>query len=290
MIRKAYRIGGLCLRLEADEPVRDTDFFPLFRVDDASLPDVTVRVLRQPLPQPEGAQALRTDRRRRVLAGGTAFDYTYFPDAVSRQRVPYACAVRQDDRVTLYADYPAPFWDAMLVDAVGLPDLLLERGAVIVHAAFTDAGTDGILFVGPPDRGKTTQALLWQQYRNAAVINGDRAVLKETPLGFAAYGVPFCGSSRQCLNEQRPVRAIVFPEKGVDNTVTALSPFEGFKRLIGCFSYTQADPAAQERALRLAERVATLCTCLRLVCRPDAGAVETLARTLGYPPADASTT
>lgn len=283
MIHKTYRIGGLCLRLEAGEPIRDADFFPLFRAE-GEAPDVTVRVLRQPLPQPEGVEALCTLRRSRILSGGTVYDYTYFPDTALKQSVAYACAERQGDRVTLWVDYDAPFWDTMLFDAMGLPNLLLERGAVIVHAAFIGVGANGILFAGPPNRGKTTQALLWRQYRNAAVINGDRAVLRQTPLGFAAYGVPFCGTSRLCLNEQRPVRAIVFPEKGDGNAVAALSPFESFKRLIGCCSYTQADPALQERAVRLAEHIAENCPCLRLVCRPDADAVETLARALGYGP------
>ena len=289
MSHKTYRIGGLCLRLEADEPIRDADFYPLFRAE-GDTPDVTVRVLRQPLPEPEGTETPCTSRRRRVVSDGTAYDYTYFPDAKLKKPVAYACAARQGDRVTLWVDYNAPFWDTMLFDAMGLPDLLLERGDVIVHAAYIGMETDGILFAGPQNRGKTTQALLWQQYRNAAVINGDRAVLREMPQGFTVYGVPFCGSSRLCLNEQRPVRAVVFPEKGDDNLVTALSPFESFKRLIGCFSYTQADSAMQERAVRLAERVAESCPCLRLVCRPDAEAVETLARALGYGPSDESTT
>ena len=284
MLPKTYRIGGVCLRLEADEPIRDADFFPLFRVDDACAPDVTVRVLRQALPQPDGEQTLRTDRRRKVISRGTAYDYTYFPDAVRKEPVAYACAVRQDDRVTLYVDYPAPFWDTMLFDAFGLPDLLLERGAVIVHAACVGTETDGILFAGPQDRGKTTQALLWRQYRGAAVINGDRIVIRETPQGFTLYGIPISGSSGECLNEQRPLRAIVFPEKGENNEIFSLPPFEAFKRLIGCFSYTQADPAKQERAVRMAERIATGCPCLRLVCRPDAGAVEVTANALGMFP------
>ena len=280
MTLKTYRIGGLRLRLEADEPIDDADFFPLFRTDYSAAPDVTVTVLRRPLPQPEVEELTRTDRRRSVRAGGTLYEYTCFPDPVRRQPVPYACAVRHGAEMTLYVDHSAPLWDTMLFNAIGLPDLLLERAAVIVHAAFIGAGEDGILFAGPPDQGKTTQALLWQTHRNAVVINGDRAVLRETPRGVTAYGIPFAGSSRLCRNEERPVRAIVFPEKDADNTVTALAPFEGFKRLIGCFSYTQTDPAAQDRALRMAERIATECRCWRLRCRPDAEAVAALAEAL----------
>ena len=55
---------------------------------------------------------------------------------------------------------------------------------------------------------------------------------------------------------------------------------EAFKRLIGCVSYTQADAAVRDRVLAMTERAAAGCRCLRLVCRPEEAAVETLARAL----------
>ena len=281
MTHKTYRIGGLCLRLESDEPIRDSDYFPLFRVEDGCRPDVTVRVLLQPLPRPGGVTVLRTNRRRRVLSGGTTYDYTCFPDAARLEHVPYACAVREGERVTLSVDFDAPFWDAMLFNAVGLPDLLIGSGAGILHAAYIDVGGEGILFAGPKHQGKSTQARLWQTGRNADVINGDRAVIREEENGFFAYSLPFCGSSRQCRNASSPVRAIVFPEKGDTIAVTPLSGMEAFKRLIGCVSYTHADPAVRDRALQLTERVAEACRCLLLVCRPEEESVEILAVALG---------
>ena len=281
MMNKTYRTGGLTLCLSSDVPVNDADFFPLFRVDDDMAPDHTVRVLRQPLPQPEGVEILRTNHRRRVVADGTAYDYTFFSDAEKLEHIPYACAVRQGAQITLFVDYAPPFWDTMLFDAIGLPDLFLENDAAIVHASFVGVGGKGILFAGPKRQGKSTQAELWKRHKNAVVINGDRAAVRASGGETLACSVPFCGSSRVCLNMQLPVRAIVFPEKGERNFVTPLSPMESFLRLIGCISYTQEDPAAKERALLIAERIVSSNTCLRLVCRPDAGAVEALASALG---------
>ena len=281
MTMKTFEIGGLRLRLEADEPVRDAGYFPLFRIDDGCPADVTVRVARRTLPRPRGETTVHTNRRRRILSGGRIYDYTCFADAARLEHVPYACAVRDGADVTLSVDYDAPFWDTMLFDAVGLPDLLIGSGAMIVHAAFVDVGGEGILFAGPRRQGKSTQARLWQEGRGAVVINGDRAVIRETEKGFFAYGVPFCGSSRQCLNRRLPVRAIVFPEKGDVDLAEPLPAMEVFKRLIGCVSYTHADPAVRDRALLLTERAAAGCRCVRLLCRPEAAAVETLARELG---------
>ncbi|MBR0537612.1 MAG: hypothetical protein IJK40_05640 [Clostridia bacterium] len=278
---KTYRIGVFVLRLESEEPILDADFFPLFRIDDGVPPDFLVRVQRAKLPAPAGISLQCGGHHHRIRFGGENYDYTCFSDAQHRAHVPYACAVRQGREVLLYVQYDAPFWDTMVFDAIGLPDLFLEEGAGVFHAAFVGDGDGGILFAGPSGAGKTTQATLWQTHRNAALINGDRALILRSGDGFLAYGIPFCGSSKSCMNTVRPIRAIVFPEKGEKNVVAQLSAIAGFKELIGCISYTREDPAAQERAVLLTEDLAAGCRCFRLVCRPDTGAVEALSRALG---------
>ena len=282
MSNKTFLAGGLCLRLVCGEPIGDGAFFPAFLTGDDCAPDLTVEIRRGPLPRAEGAELQRTNHRRRVLAGDRVYDYTYFPDSAKLEHVPYACAVRQGARITLFIDYDAPLWDTMIFDALRLPDDYLERSGAVVHASFIGVGGDGILFAGQKQAGKSTQADLWQRHRNALVINGDRAVVRAAQDGFLACGVPFCGSSGICRNETRPLRAIVFPEKGTQNEVTPLPAFESFKRIIGCLSYTETDPQVRDNALGMAERIARGCLCLRLVCRPDAGAVDALSRALGY--------
>ncbi len=268
------------MRMESDEPIGDAGFFPLFRAENEGMPDLTVRVLRQPLPQPEGVRVYRTNHRSRLVSDGTVYDYTFYSDAARLEHVPYACAVRHGAQMTLYIDYSGPLWDTMLFDAIGLPDFFLENAAAVIHASFIGVGPDGILFAGPKRQGKSTQAHLWNTYKNAVVINGDRVVIRETENGAFAYGVPFCGSSRLCVNTCRPIKAIVFPEKSAQNAAMAITPIESFTRLIGCVTYTAEDAAARDRAITFAERVASQQRCLRLLCRPDAGAVEALAQAL----------
>ena len=282
MFRKAYLIGDVRLLLEADEPVADADFFPMFRTDGNITPDFTVRVLRQPLPDVPGKETYSTNHRHTVVFGGKIYRYTCFSDTVHRTSVPYACAVRDGKTTTLWVDYDAPFWDTMLFDALGLPDLFLEQGAGLMHAAFIDIGETGLLFAGQKGQGKSTQAQLWEHYRGAEVINGDRAAVRLTENGLTVWGIPICGSSRVCLNKSKPVKAIVFPFKSKKNNVASLSPMEAFKLLIGCFSYTESDPAMQEKAVTLAERIAENVPCFRLECLPDETAVTALAAAIEW--------
>ena len=282
MYRKAYLIGDVRLWLEADEPVADADFFPMFRTDGNITPDFTVRVLRQPLPDVPGKETFSTNHRRTVVYGGKIYIYTYFSDTGHRRGVPYACAVRDGKTTTLWVDYGAPFWDTMLFDALGLPDLFLEQGAGLLHAAFIGTGETGLLFAGQKGQGKSTQAQLWEHYRGAELINGDRAEVRLTENSLIAWGVPLCGSSRVCLNKKKEVKAIVFPFRSIRNSVSVLSPMEAFKLLIGCFSYTESDPTMQEKAVTLAERIAENVPCYRLECLPDETAVTALTEALGW--------
>lgn len=280
MCRKTYRFGGLTLRLEHAGQILDQDFFSLFRIDDISDPDLVVHVLRQALPAQNGEWVFRGSHKSRMVVDGKNCDYTCYFDPLTRKPVFYACEVRHGPLITLYVDHDGLLWDTMVFDAIDLADLFLERSRMIVHSSFIGVGDDGILFAGQKQQGKSTQARLWQTYADAVTINGDRVVVADSDRGPIAYGVPFCGSSRVCLNEQRRIKAIVFPGKGADDTVSGLTKIEAFKLLIGCVSYTPEDPAAMSAALRETEVIVSKVPCYRLICRPERSAVEALAHVL----------
>ena len=270
------------MELTAEEPILDTVFFQPFLVNTDKKADVTVHVLRDRLPAVGGAESPQTNHRRAVRCGNTDYLFTTFSDS-ARMFVPYACRIRRNGETSLIVDYNDRLWDAMLFEGLYVPDLLLERHTAVVHASFVGLPREGILFAGPKQQGKSTQAALWQKHMDAEIINGDRAAVREEADGFFAYGVPFCGSSRVCLNEKRRLRAVVFPEKADANEVVGLPPFEIFKRLIGCLSYTETDPVAQSSGIDAAERIAGRVPGFLLRCRPDEDAVETLARALDLP-------
>ena len=60
-----------------------------------------------------------------------------------------------------------------------------------------------------PILGKSTQAGLWERYRGAKIVNGDRALLRKINGSWAACGWPVCGSSDICLLGDTPIHAII---------------------------------------------------------------------------------
>lgn len=282
MYSKAFKICGLTIQFESNEPVTDIKEYSLFRVNNIKMPDIRVHVLREPLPKMSDDMVCSKDRRFRIILNHIKYDYTLLPDPTTKAYVPYACAVHQNDSVDLFLDCNGALWDTMLFDAVNLPDLFLEHGIGFLHASFICVNEKAVLFAGPKQIGKSTQADLWMKYKNALIINGDRAGIHMDRYGLTAFGLPFCGTSGICRNEQYPVAAIVFLQKSSINTLTRLSELESFMQLIGCFSFMHSDLDAQKTALSFAEQVAAKCLCLRLDCRPDVQAVNLLSKELDF--------
>ena len=279
MFDKTYEAGAVSIRVRCEEEIRPSDFFPLFRADTAAA-DYTVTVTRGPLPPKTGKPVFETARRSRYTDGETVWDYVSYADAARLCHVPYARVARLGNALDLTVDYPRQFWERMIFDALNVQDLFLEKNAPIVHAALADTRYGGLLFAGPKGAGKSTQAELWQERTGARVLNGDRASLVRAEGVYYARGVPFCGSSRICVNDGAPVRCVVFPEKGKDNTILRLSAFDAFKRLIGCISYTRCDAALSAAALRAAENAAAGIPCYLFRCTKDYRAVDALAQAL----------
>ena len=62
------------------------------------------------------------------------------------------------------------------------------------HAAQITYQETGILFAGPSGAGKTTQAKLWERFRNARIICNDRTLLRKQNGNWHSYGYPMDGS------------------------------------------------------------------------------------------------
>ncbi len=92
------------------------------------------------------------------------------------------------------------------------------------------------MFSAPSETGKTTHTLLWQQMYQTPVLDGDVTacrINKDTPV---VYGLPWCGTSGQFYQCQRPLGAIVFLQQSQENSIIKLIFQEAFLRLTArCF-------------------------------------------------------
>ncbi|HIS56818.1 MAG TPA: hypothetical protein IAB48_09230 [Candidatus Fimimorpha excrementavium] len=130
------------------------------------------------------------------------------------------------------------------------------------------------MFPGPSGIGKTTQAELWNKYRDALIINGDVVLVQETPDAFLGWGTPWHGSSPYCENTSVPVAAMVVLKQARENSIRELTGFEKVTEVSNSVFYPQWVEGGMELCLETLDHLLTKIPVYELSCRPDEGAVE----------------
>lgn len=163
---------------------------------------------------------------------------------------------------------------------LALEEILLQRDAFLLHSSFIRYRGAGILFSAPAGTGKSTQAALWEEYREAEIINGDRAVVRKHENGFFAYGSPYAGSSQIWKNESAPLKAIILLSQGPENVIRPAQNREAIRRLFPEILVNSWNPDFMDKVTSLLDCLIRTVPIYCLSCRPDEGAVELVERTL----------
>lgn len=165
------------------------------------------------------------------------------------------------------------------LNAMGAEHLIAKAGGFLFHCAYIDYGGKAILFTAPSGTGKSTQAELWVQYREAEIINGDRAAVCVRD-GVFAEGIPFCGSSSYCSNRTLPLTAIVYLSQAPETSIRKLRGVEAFSKIWEGVSVNTWITEDMEAVSTAVLRVATEIPVYHLACTPDESAVIALEEAL----------
>ena len=167
-----------------------------------------------------------------------------------------------------------------IFNALALEKVLIAHGDIILHASYVDHQGRAILFTAPSGTGKSTQAALWEKYRGAQIINGDRVIIREGKQGFEACGIPICGSSDICVNKTLPIAAVVYLQQGMENQIQLMGVAESVKKLISETTISFFNQEFAERALERIQCFGAHIPCYSYSCTKDEDAVIKLYNTL----------
>ena len=218
---KLFRIGEFCFRVIPELPYAAPDHFQQFAIETGK-PEYTYHIQEvQALPGLEGKRIARrpdmevfqegTKESRLIGIKGTSGYYAYYREISSG---------KADIWVTKLVQELMPS-DTVYGSLFALDRRMIERGGLILHCAYIEHHGKGILFSAPSGVGKSTQAALWEKYRNSVTVNGDRALLRKKEGKWLACAWPVCGSSQICKRVDVPVHAIVMLCQGKKNSVIA---------------------------------------------------------------------
>lgn len=161
---------------------------------------------------------------------------------------------------------------AGIFNRIGMETLLLQHFGLLLHASLIKFEGKTIAFAGPSGIGKSTQAQLWQQHFGAQIVNGDRAVLRQTAAGWFGYGSPYAGTSGIYTNAGAPLAAIVFLSQAAENRLQQLTPGEAFRHIYPELSIHHWEKQFVAQATDIALSMLADVPVYRLECRPDQSA------------------
>lgn len=152
--------------------------------------------------------------------------------------------------------------------------------ALLLHASCVNLGGEGVLFTGFSGVGKTTQARLWNELLGAAIINGDKAFVREIDGEFYGCGLPWKGSSEYCLNKKTKLKAIVVLRQAKENKITKLGAAAAMEYFMPHIFMPHWDEICLNKAFDNFEKILEKVPVMLLECRPDEDAVKLLHNTV----------
>ena len=185
-------------------------------------------------------------------------------------------------KISVLPDYLSYFTGtAGIFNRIGMETLLLQHCGLLLHASLINYQGKAIAFAGASGVGKSTQANIWNQYLNAEIINGDRAILRKPAACWTAYGSPYAGTSGIYKNVSAPLAAIVLPRHAEENQFLPLTPGEAFRYIYPEISMHQWDSKFVAKATDLCLQLLTQTPVFLLECRPEESAALLVKKGLG---------
>lgn len=167
-----------------------------------------------------------------------------------------------------------------VLNSLGVEHLVTGNDGFVFHCAYIDWNGAAILFTAPSGTGKSTQAELWHTYRDAEIINGDRAAVRIKDGALVADGIPFSGSSSYCGNRTLPIAAIVYLSQATETTIRKLRGAEAFSRLWEGICVNTWNKTDMEHVSYVVQKAAVELPIYHLACTPDETAVTILEEAL----------
>ena len=190
----------------------------------------------------------------------------------------YASIRRNEDKIWLSINKSrmktVSDWQIFVI--LPLVRLLLEQGILVLHSSYVIHKGKAILFTGDCGIGKSTQAALWEKYRLAEIINGDRSLVYCRDGKVYVGGHFHCGTSGIRKNKSAELKAIVLLSQSPENKVSVPKGIESFQKILSQCAYDVEKREEIEMVTQLVAQLVQNARILKLSCRKDHSAVEML--------------
>lgn len=163
---------------------------------------------------------------------------------------------------------------------VGFYSYMSLQETLLLHASGVCYKNKAVVFTAASGVGKTTQAELWQKYRGATILNGDKVFLTKESDKMIAWGSPWNGSSPYGENIGAEAAAIVILEQAEENAIRKLSGMELLEKIVQHVFIPNWDSRCESAVLDHLDAVLAGTDVYLLRCAPNEDAVALLENTI----------
>lgn len=191
MITKWYRFGKTDMRIQRPDNMDIPENMSKFEISEPSSDDNKVYYEIEFVDDIKPiCERIIEQKPSRELARRINFFVMETPTGECRfiyligSNLPFSAALQvAEDKWKVWIDIKSAgelHWDTIFISVLSLEKHIISWGGMILHTAFLCHKGEAILFSGPSEVGKSTQAGLWEKYReDSRTINGDRCLLRK---------------------------------------------------------------------------------------------------------------
>lgn len=276
-----YKVGDFCFEIKNHDHIPIPKNLSKFKVENEEVNYIYDLYVKDTIEIEENSFILEKDTIKIYADSHLQKRYIFF----TGDNTPCACSQKEvgKNHTIIYVNaLYVPFFqmETVFVSTLSLEKRLYPYEQFIFHSASIVLQGKTLLFTAPSGGGKSTQASLWEKYRNVSIVNGDRSLLVKKEDGFYTYGWPICGTSKICNNEQYPLLCIVVVQKDKENFVEELDYKTKVKTLISEMTINYHNIDFIQKAMDFIEQLASHTVMYRLHCTISEDAVTCLEERL----------
>lgn len=286
MYCRRFRFAGINIQIESDIPLKIVDYFAVFEkeYEEDKTTNAFYKIKQVESPVTFWEKPVFVNDRMSVYCIDNT-EYRQFPWWSESENYP----------ITLKCGNTLPmYYELLLTESqmrmfvnrihfsgyLAMERVMLQYDAFQLHASVVMKNGKGILFTAPSGTGKSTQAVLWEKYEAATIINGDKAIIRKIDDHFCVYGSPYAGTSQIYKDLSAPVCCIVVLSQAPENKLERLSKAEAFKKIYRESAVNVWNSDFVIRLASLLQELVNVIPVYHLACRPDESAVEILENEL----------
>lgn len=277
------RIGNLNFRMRDRAEGLGIKLFSQFLVEDDESPCYEICLLDEAPAEREG-RILYQDNRLLVMEGqGDLLESRIYWHPITGEKYADHNIYAEHSEVYYYnPSEEQEEWEFLHLMSLALDKIASFQHCFVLHSSSILVDGEMILFSAPSGTGKSTQADLWNKYRDALIVNGDRNLLFYRDGRFYAQGWVLSGSSEHRQNVCAPVKAIVTLEKSPVNEISRLKGKDALRRLYQEIISNHWDSKCVNAEFDFLAHFLTEVPVLFFTCTKNEDAVDVLEEYLRY--------